>query len=366
MTKNVKTALIVALCLAGVGIAFCCAGRAMGGGMTRFRWLGVPSPGSIQIGSSGITIGGKNGVKINENGVSVGGPAGVNIDDSGVTIGNTSSGAEDESGADSRYFREYQTLDGAYSADGSYAVDASAVESIDLKWYAGKAEIRTGEDGKITFSESAPSKLGEDRALRWDVKDKTLYIQYCAQGAGRRLPEKELTLTVPASLAAKLQGLSFDSFSGDLTVSGLRVKKLALSSDSGDLDAAVSADSAELSTVSGELKLTGSCSALEAHSISGSTTVTGDCKTIKVSSTSGSLRAELTACPTRLAFSTVSGDTELTIPQNSGFTLDDSSVSGDVDCDFPMMYRDEKYVCGNGDAALKITSVSGDVTIRKK
>ena len=372
MNKNVKTALIVALCLVGAGVGFCVAGRAMGGSLSGARWWPSPFHSSVQVGNAGVTVGGDSGVKVDGDGVSVGGPWGVNVDSDGVTIGGMHFGSDsgfgdehDDHDGESVEAGDYRELGGAYSADGSYAVDAAGIEKLDLKWYAGEAVIRVGGD-KITFSETADGSLSQSKALRWESRGGTLYIQYCGRDTVGRLPEKRLTLTVPAALAEQLAELDFASGSGDLDVSGLRVGKLVFNSGSGSIKAALDTDSAELHAASGNLGFDGVCGALEAHSVSGDVNCSGSFDELDAKTTSGDLNAALDVCPKTLAFSTVSGDGALTVPKSSGFTLSFSAVSGEFDCDFPMRRSGGSYLVGDGKADFTMSCVSGDMEIKSR
>ena len=388
MNKNVKTALIVALCLVGAGVGFCIVGRALGGSLNGARLWHSPFHSTVRVGDTGVTVGGDGGVKVDGNDVSVGGPWGVNVDGNdvsvggpwgvnvdgdGVTIGGMHFGSDadfEDDHDDSRDSvsvdaADYRELGGAYSADGSYAVDAAGIEKLDLKWYAGAAVIRVGGD-KIAFSETADVSLSQSTALRWEARSGTLYIQYCGRDASSRLPEKRLTLTVPAALAEQLTELDFASGSGDLDVSGLQVGKLAFSSGSGSLKAVLNADSAELHAASGDLNFDGACAALEAHSVSGDVDCRGSFDRLDAKTTSGDLNAACSVCPETLAFATVSGDGVLTVPKSSGFTLSFSAVSGKFDCDFPMRRSGGSYLVGDGKADFTMSCVSGDMEIRSK
>ena len=124
MNKNVKTALIVALCLVGAGVGFCIVGRALGGSLNGARLWHSPFHSTVRVGDTGVTVGGDGGVKVDGNDVSVGGPWGVNVDGDGVTIGGMHFGSDadfEDDHDDSRDSvsvdaADYRELGGAYSA----------------------------------------------------------------------------------------------------------------------------------------------------------------------------------------------------------------------------------------------------------
>ena len=61
-----------------------------------------------------------------------------------------------------------------------------------------------------------------------------------------------------------------------------------------------------------------------------------------------------------------SGDLDLTLPADSGFTLEKSTMSGDFSSDFPTVSQNGKYLCGDGACRIDFNAASGDISIRKR
>lgn len=277
--------------------------------------------------------------------------------------------------------KDYDDFDNDYNVSGSYETAADGIENISLKWAAGSVTVRAGDGDGITFSEKGAGTISKEKALRWAVKGETLYIQYCRKGMTFRLPKKELTLTVPKELAAKLSNLTIDTASATVDAQRISAGRFEFSSASGDLNAAMTAASAELNTVSGDIDYRGDCenfganstsgdvryeggaAGVRANTVSGDVTLSGSCGSVDANTISGDLKVLSAVCPKKLSFNTTSGETMLKLPAGSGFTLSMSSVSGDFNCNFPTVRQGGKYVAGDGGAGFDVNSVSGGVQI---
>lgn len=84
------------------------------------------------------------------------------------------------------------------------------------------------------------------------------------------------------------------------------------------------------------------------------------------SSVSGDLSIQSAICPDSINLDTTSGNMKIEIPENNGFTLHFSSVSGDLKNDFPVTSSSGDYsIYKNGGSDIKMNSVSGDGNIIK-
>jgi DUF4097 and DUF4098 domain-containing protein YvlB len=142
----------------------------------------------------------------------------------------------------------------------------------------------------------------------------------------------DLEVAVPANLR-----VSAGSVSGDITISGAN----------GDVDA---------NTVSGDVHMDG----LRASSVRGNT-VSGDIE-VRVDAFTG--RGDL-------SFHSVSGNVTLELPRDFGADLSMSTVSGDMNSDFPvtlgngrMSHRRIEARIGGGGRRLDVNTVSGDLRLR--
>jgi DUF4097 and DUF4098 domain-containing protein YvlB len=142
-----------------------------------------------------------------------------------------------------------------------------------------------------------------------------------------------LEVAVPANVQ-----ISAGSVSGDVDITGAR----------GDVSA---------SSVSGDIKLMGlHASSVQANSVSGNVDVRVD---------------ELTGTGA-FSFHSVSGDVTLEVPRDFGADLTMSTVSGDINSDFPitlgngrMSRRSLSARIGAGGRRLDVSTVSGDLRLRQ-
>src|SRR5262245_1700351 len=136
----------------------------------------------------------------------------------------------------------------------------------------------------------------------------------------------------------------------------------------------VSYDFNHIASVSGDVHVTGVTGRLHASAVSGDVHVKDVAGTVSASAVSGDVSVEITRLDGAddMKFSTVSGDVSLLIPANLGADVDMSSFSGSIKTDFPIEVRSERYTSrssargkvGDGSRRLKMSSVSGDLSLR--
>ena len=299
----------------------------------------------------------------------------------------------------------YKTFDNAYAQDGKYAVSAEGLSGLDLKWVAGSAEVSVYDGSEITFTETSSEMLAQNVALRYGVENGTLYIQYCAVNAPNDLPMKTLDVKIPASLAADMAGFNFSGASAGLTVSGLTVNHINCNGVSGHIDASgLTAQSVDIGTTSGEIRYEGSYLRMSVNTVSGMVRInsTGTAQETRVDTTSGAMAfagkvgvlktnsisgevfsdgavyadsadidttsggvsLQFAVRPADLKIDTISGSITLTLPFDSGFTLEYSSVSGGMDCAFSVVMSGNKFITGDGTGKFDIGTVSGGLRIK--
>ncbi|HEX8829644.1 MAG TPA: DUF4097 family beta strand repeat-containing protein [Longimicrobium sp.] len=133
-------------------------------------------------------------------------------------------------------------------------------------------------------------------------------------------------------------------------------------------------------TVQGDVRAEGMRGPVSASTVSGGVDVqTSD--VAEASSVSGDVRVSMGRMPRdgSLRFSTVSGDVRLTLPADAGAELRANTVSGEIDTDFPLRMeatsRGTGWVrvgqrvrgtIGRGGPELEISTVSGDIELRRR
>lgn len=130
---------------------------------------------------------------------------------------------------------------------------------------------------------------------------------------------------------------------------------------------------ADARSVSGDVRISGAHGAVRAASVSGDLTLRGLYATsVHASSVSGDVDvgvAQLSG-DGPLTFRSVSGDVTVTVPQGLNADFSMSTVSGDLNTDFPLTLsgrlgrRSIHARIGNGGRDLSISTVSGDVRLR--
>lgn len=270
---------------------------------------------------------------------------------------------------------------GEYSVMGKYEVDAAGIDSIEINWTAGSAEIEPYSGDKIYFEESARRELEDKYKLKYEADASVLKIKYIGSLISWNVPNKRLSLKVPQELAKKLSNFTTESTSADVTVTGLTAQKARLHTVSGEIYAAqcsfkdlrlestsgdfqtedVTVEKAEASSTSGEINLFGKYAEARANVTSGDVRINAQgLEVFSGGSVSGELNVKSDTFPQQFDMSTTSGDVSLTIPDGEGFTVTFSSVSGKLRCDFPVVNQGDDSIYNNGAAKIKINTVSGD------
>ncbi|HOE08699.1 MAG TPA: DUF4097 family beta strand repeat-containing protein [Treponemataceae bacterium] len=158
------------------------------------------------------------------------------------------------------------------------------------------------------------------------------------------------------------------SVSGSLSLKNITAGNIDISSTSGSVRAEnLNADNIEARSVSGSVKVeTSQCTEADIGSTSGSVLFSGRADELSLTSTSGSVKAYLDAMLKKDSrFKSMSGSVRLTLPDNEGFTMKYSSMSGSVSNRFTGL-RAEKSGTNtykNGGITLTLESMSGSVSI---
>lgn len=166
--------------------------------------------------------------------------------------------------------------------------------------------------------------------------------------------------------------LSVNTASGDVELHDADCQELVFHSASGDLLAeGVRSRTVTANTSSGDADLTGSFASVEIGTASGDVLLSGHTQQLRCSSASGDVEASLSEAPQRLDVSSKSGDCEIAIPGGQGFTLQFSTVSGEIDSDFqlagPVGKRSGEAIYLDGGGRLfHISSISGDILLRQR
>lgn len=160
--------------------------------------------------------------------------------------------------------------------------------------------------------------------------------------------------------------LTISTTSGDLTCRLKACHVLSFKSVSGDLDLDGTCDDLIAETTSGDIDLQGQIRSARLKTASGDIELNGAAGSIWCGSMSGDVSVTTSVLPGTLELSSKSGDCEARIPDAGPFSVRMKTVSGELECSFPVNYINGVCVYGDGSGpAYSITSVSGDVSLER-
>ena len=251
---------------------------------------------------------------------------------------------------DGREWHHGDALDGSYTG-GEIRVPAESITALSIDWVAGDVKIMVTDGEEIVVTEHADRGIPAEYALLLEA-DNTLRIRYSNDVWGIDMPEKDLTVLLPRTVAENLTAVDLSGVSADFAVGKLTVR-----------------DAFSFDTTSGKLEMQ-SMNAPQAKatvsSVSGNVELDGSFREVKAGSTSGEIDLMLRNAPAAVEVSTVSGEVDVELPAGTGFTLDYSTVSGELECDFPLTKSvDGKYVCGDGACRMEIGTTSGSLSVER-
>ena len=188
------------------------------------------------------------------------------------------------------------------------------------------------------------------------------------------------------------KNMKLASGSGDIIVNGLKANSLNIQSSSGNkkLSDVEIKENFNINSGSGKTILSDvSCHKLGIDSISGEIDIEGlkldriSIKTVsgnvnvrnlegdaQIESSSGKVSVSVKEAEDEIYIKASSGDVELRMPSNTGFTLDGRTSSGNIRCDFDLDNKvsDDKTLKGSylkGDIKLNLKTSSGKIYVKK-
>lgn len=229
-------------------------------------------------------------------------------------------------------------------AAGASVEIANVSGDINLTGYEGSAVVVTAYKEGRDRNEAEV----EDESTQGRVRLRVKYPDNCNCDASVRFEVR-----VPRSANLVFERIS--TASGNLKAEGF-TGRLHLSTASGDVS---------VSRVGGEIK---------ASSASGNVRVADATGEVNANSASGDVEVELTRLDGAgdMKFSSASGDVHVRMPSNIDARVSMSTVSGDVETNFPIEVKRNNYgpgsraegQLGSGSRSLKISSASGNVSLK--
>lgn len=233
-------------------------------------------------------------------------------------------------------------------AAGEAVVSTDQISELEIQWIAGSVTIRPGDTEDIRFSETGdPSS-----PMVWRISENKLIIRSCKDefsllnGWVKNRISKDLTITVPKDWAPR--EIEINTTSADISISDLTVNDIEIDSVSGvsRLTNCV-AENVSLDSVSGNIQFTGSLGALDCNTVSASCTIVTD------------------RVPRELELECVSGDMDVTLPENAGFSVKMEGLEKNLTSDFPFTKNGSIYTSGDGTCQISFDGMSGDLAIHQ-
>lgn len=239
-----------------------------------------------------------------------------------------------------------QKLDGS-----GCSIDPGNICEINIEWVVGDIYIAAVEGiDQIQISES---HVDEDKYLMNVTEENgKLTIQFCRDGfngfginLGTTL-SKDLTICVPADWVCR--ELQLEVASANVTLEHMQIGNVDFDGASGTCDFVnCTVGDLDIDTASGDVTFFGSLTRLD------------------FDAASASFNGNLTNCPSEIDMDGMSGDLELTLPQDCGFTVTMDGLSSHFSSDFAYETRNGNYICGDGRCRISVDGMSSDVYIHK-
>lgn len=231
------------------------------------------------------------------------------------------------------------------------ALDAASIRDMEIEWAAGSIVIKPMDITEIRISEEGVNQ--DSDPMVWKVKDGKLAIQYSKNtdhdfGLGLLRGEHTKNLTIHVPVDWTCHSLEIDAASASLEVNDLTIREMEFDGASGTcVFSNCTVEALDVDTASGDVRFQGNLGKM-------------DCD-----AASANIILELINVPGNLDLDTASGDLDVTLPEDAGFTVKLDTMSGDFESDFDTTLRNGSHVAGNGRCRIDVDAMSGSVTIRK-
>lgn len=232
----------------------------------------------------------------------------------------------------------------------SVQVNPNEISDIAIEWAAGSITIVPREGNSITVAESEVSN--SKYAMNVKQSGSKLTIEYCQEIISfigihnNDFDAKDLVIYVPI-------GWSWDSLEIDAAAATVEITDLAIREIEFD-------GASALCTITG-------CQVekLDVDTASGDVNFSGTLDELDFDAMSACFTAVLDNTPSRMDIDSMSGDLDITLPEDCGFTLNLDAMSSDFSSDFATTMQNGSHICGNGSCRINVSAMSGDVNIRK-
>ncbi len=235
-------------------------------------------------------------------------------------------------------------VEGTVASEGS--VSAEEVKNIEINWVSGSVTIVKADVADISFREDAGLK--EKDMLVWSQKGDKLVIHSSRVKVQIGVTKsKDLVVTIPMDY--NFNELTISTVSATVNADSLTANKVTIEGVSGRC------------TFSGNNEF----GVMNVETVSGDVTFNGTLRELTCEGVSANFCGYFTATPNSIDVSGVSGNIDITLPADAGFTAELDTINGDFNSEFSTTSSGDRYICGNGQCSIEVEGVSGDINIRK-
>lgn len=221
------------------------------------------------------------------------------------------------------------------------------ITEIDIQWAAGNITIQPGNVDQVQFWEQGVDEAKHQ--LVYSHKGNKLTIQYQEKQVKIGIEStvsKDLTVIVPENWMG--ESIEIDAASAQVHMTDITLQELSLDSASGmGFFENCTIGELDIDTASGDIEFIGALQSLDFDAMS------------------AKLTAVLTNLPRSLDMDTMSGDMELTLPADCGFTVSSDGISSRFESEFDTQTQEDRHVYGDGSCRIDISAMSGNVCIHK-
>ena len=227
------------------------------------------------------------------------------------------------------------------------SLPASKIRNLDIDWAAGSITIQPDDVDDITIAESETSD--ENNKMIWKQSGDTLSIEFCKTRVFVGIStdfSKELVITVPRDW--ECDELDIDSAAAEVIVCDVHINEVSLDGAAGQCSFVnCVVDAMSVDTASGDVEFNGTLNTLDFDAASAKCTL------------------NLSNTPRQIDVDTMSGDLNIALPANTGFTASLEGMSSSFNSEFPTTSVNGSYTFGDGSCRINVDAMSANVNILK-
>ena len=225
------------------------------------------------------------------------------------------------------------------------------IQNIEIDWVAGSITIHPSDSlSNIIVEERSPAESQHNMVVK--QSGQTLKIEFAEDRikfdlfSNNKVVSKDLVIRVPKNW--NCNNLEIDAAATDVNIQSLSIRELDFDGASGNLILDnCNIEELDIDTASGDVEFVGTLENLD------------------FDAASAKFYGEFYNSPRSLKLDSMSGDLKLVLPEATGFELNMDTMSGSFDTDFSVGKHDKTYICGEGQCKIKVSAMSGDVSVLK-